>query len=111
MQADQVPAPEAHATRLRPQIAGNQIEKRGLAGAVGADDAHELACVDGHVLAFGRRDHAEVHGQVFDFEDRRHPRTSWPWRGRWARSTRVHKPPGRKKMMTSMISPSTSCQV
>src|SRR5262245_52760731 len=45
-------AVETHEPGVRPVHAGNHVEARGLAGAVGADQGYDLALVDGegHLL-------------------------------------------------------------
>jgi hypothetical protein len=42
---------QQHAAAMRAQHAGDHLEQRGLAGAVGADDADDLAALDGQVHA------------------------------------------------------------
>ena len=49
--------------------AGEAVEEGGLAGAVGADEADDLAAVDGEVdVAYGG-EAAEAHGDAGGFED------------------------------------------
>ena len=52
--------------------AGQAVEKGGLAGAVGADQGHDLTMADAQVQVVQGADAAEIHGQAADFEQRRH---------------------------------------
>ena len=49
--------------------AGQQVEHRGLAGAVGADQANEFALVDGHVEVGHGFQTTEGDAEMFGFED------------------------------------------
>ena len=53
-------AEKAHAAGLRLQVAGRDVEERGLAGAVRADDREVLAVDDIEIDAVGRDDAAEA---------------------------------------------------
>src|SRR6185295_993349 len=58
-QPDDVPAEKEHLAGIRGQVAGNQVEKRGLAGAVRADDEAALALGDRERDLADRRQAAE----------------------------------------------------
>ena len=53
---------------LRRQVTGDDVEDRGLAGAVGADETQDLALVHGERHVVNRGDTAEVVAQVADGE-------------------------------------------
>ena len=80
-------AEERHATGLRLQVAGRDVEERGLAGAVRADDREVLAVDDIEIDAVGRDDAAEADVEPARAEDDvgRHPM-------RAARSRRADEP-------------------
>src|SRR5207248_3105052 len=102
-QADQVAALERHGALVGPQMAGDEIEERRLAGAIGTDDGVVLACfqLEGDVA---RGDEAGKRlPQPVDMEHRAHAR---PQRS-LMRATRPISPSGSTSTMTSKISPST----
>ena len=63
-----VVAEEADGAGLRPEIAGRDVEERGLAGAVRSDDGEVLALVDVEVDAVGRDHAAEADLDAFGRE-------------------------------------------
>ena len=67
--AGDIDAVEADFPGVGVEIAGDQIEKRGLAGAVGADDADGLAARDGEIDGIGGLDGAEGSGEAPDLEE------------------------------------------
>src|SRR5262245_35442921 len=66
-----VGAVEADFPAVGVEIAGDQIEERGLAGAVGPDDADCLAARDAEIDGVGRLDRAEGSGEAVDLEEHR----------------------------------------
>ena len=60
----------ADLARGRDVEAGEAVEERGLAGAVGADQADDLAVVDGEVDVADGGETAEAHGDAAGLEDR-----------------------------------------
>jgi hypothetical protein len=64
---------QPHRTGIGGEVAGDQVEQRGLARPVGADDEPPLARHHGERDVLGRRQAAEALAQVRDFErGRRH---------------------------------------
>src|SRR4029077_20413870 len=63
-----IAAKKAHAAGLRPEITGRDIEKGGLAGAVGPDNGEILALVDVEVDAIRGDDPAEADLDTFGRE-------------------------------------------
>jgi len=61
-------AAQEHITDARPQEAGNRLQGRGLAGAVCADQGHDLAFLNGEADALQGVNRAVVDVQVFGFE-------------------------------------------
>src|SRR5699024_3030957 len=49
--------------------AGNAVEGGGLAGAVGADESHDLSLIDLQGQVIHRHHAAKLHGDVFQLED------------------------------------------
>ena len=66
-ETDQAFAVELHLARCRFIDAGHQVESGGLAGAVRADQADQLALVDFHIEVGDRFQTAELFGQLIDF--------------------------------------------
>ena len=66
-EADQAFAVELHLAGSRFIDAGHQVEGGGLAGAVRADQADQLALVDFHIEVGDRFQAAELFGQLIDF--------------------------------------------
>src|SRR5450759_4454845 len=61
-----------HSALARLVDAGDHIEKRGLARAVGSDQAEDLAFVHGQAQLVQRHQAAEAHGQTVAGEQRAH---------------------------------------
>src|SRR5690606_20513629 len=61
---------EADTAGCRLIDAAYEVEDRRLAGAVRTDDREDLALVDAEADAVDGLDAAEMHGQVFDFQQR-----------------------------------------
>ena len=95
-----VAAVEEHAAGVERLEPGDQVEQRGFAGAVGADDADDLALVDveGDVGVGGEA--AVALGHALDVEQQAHGAV--PPRRRMRSSNRLRMPFGRH-MHTSMI--------
>ena len=91
-QAGDLAAVEEDAAGVGRLEAGDQVEQRRLAGAVGADDAEDLALVDieGDVGVGGEA--AEALGHAFDVEQQAHVRL--PPRRRMRSSNRLRMPRG-----------------
>ena len=68
--AGHVLAAEEHPAAVGRQIAGHAVEQRGLAGAVGADQAHELARLHREVDRVHRGDPEEALGEAARLEER-----------------------------------------
>ena len=68
-----VDALEGDAARARPVGAGDAVQQAGLAGAVRADDGHQLALLDGERYIIERLDAAERQRDMCNVENRRHP--------------------------------------
>src|SRR5262249_20167232 len=89
--------------------AGDAVEHRGLAGAIGANDGGDLARAGAERDVVDRQQAAEAHRQMLDF-DQRHDvahgapprRTGWSLSegSRWA-----IRPRGRNTMISTMASP------
>ena len=76
------PAVEAHEPRIGPVDAGDHVEAGGLAGAVGADQRHDLALADRKGEVLGGAQPLEALRQPLDLKQRRHVtrpacRTAW----------------------------------
>ena len=56
---------EQHLPVGRRVHAGDDVERRGLAGAVGADKGHDLALIDLHAQIVHGYHTAELHGHIF----------------------------------------------
>src|SRR6516164_6654306 len=63
---------EDDAAGIGPQVAGDQVEERRLAGAVGADDAQHLALVERHANAVHRLHRAKALGDLFQAQQNAH---------------------------------------
>ena len=63
-------AVEHHALGRGRQRAGNRAQKRGLAGAVGADDGDRLALLDGHIDVEQRLEVAVEGRQILRLQQR-----------------------------------------
>src|SRR5690349_8152199 len=92
---------EEHCAAVRADDAGDAVEQRGLAGAVGADQAEDLSAVQVERHSVERDDSAEAHGDVahpqhrhatFTFLPPSAPTADHAWRIRWRRSP--HTPSG-----------------
>ena len=70
--AGDVPAPEVDLALGRYQQAGEQIDERGLAGAVGPHDRDELALADGQRHVVERLEGTVVLGHAPGLDERRH---------------------------------------
>src|SRR6185437_710193 len=68
--AEHIPALEGDRAAVAPQEAVEQVEERRLAGAVGADDAEDLALADGESHLLHRAQSTEGLGEIADDEDR-----------------------------------------
>src|SRR5262249_28740085 len=96
-------AAEAHHAAARGEQAGHDIEQRGLAGAVGADDREDLPGLDGEADARQRGERAEAFRDVVDLEDHaaaRRARREKSWR-------RPNSPRGMNSTMTMRTPPIT----
>ena len=60
---------ENHGASRRLDLAGNDIEQRRFAGAVGPDDDAQFAAVDRKVQLVQRLEAAEVHGEIVHLDD------------------------------------------
>ena len=87
-QPGDIGALEQDAAAGRPQHADQHAQERRLAGAVGADQAEQLAFGDGQIDAGERVHAAEIHRYIVDVEQahRRAPAMSW--------LTMAARPPG-----------------
>src|SRR5690606_37486133 len=85
-QAGDVAPAEAHDAGAGAQLAGDQVEEGGLAGAVGTDDRGERARMEGTADLVDRDVTAEADRQADGFERRRH---CFP--GRSARDQRLYR--------------------
>src|SRR5262245_21954967 len=101
-QSDQGLPVEDDAAGVRPEIACHHIEEGGLAGAVGANQAHHRLSIEGEIDVGRRGDCAKRLLQPLGDQDGAHrtlPR----------RHLSDHSPAGRNMMMTSMARPSDIC--
>src|SRR6185312_9193994 len=122
-QAGDVFAEEPDAAAIRPELAGDEVEQRRLARAVGADDQAALARRDIEVHIGGDTQAAEGFDQVAQLE-RAHPALPPPVRSaaaargprrrdqahRHSRTEPGTKPSGMKMTMATKIAPSTRFQ-
>ena len=69
MVADDGLVAEGHLAVGRRVHAGDDVERCGLAGAVGADQGYDLALVDFHAQVVDGDDAAELHGHIFKTEN------------------------------------------
>src|SRR5208282_4463699 len=98
----------------RPVEAGQAVEHRGLAGAVGADDGGDVAPIGGEGHVVHRLDAAEMHRQALHVEQRRfgsvgrfaHDAPLGLSRIEGARLARM--PRGRQIMMPTIAAPNSS---
>ena len=100
---------ELHGAGLGPQVAGGDVEKGGLAGAVGADDGELLALDHVDVDVVGRHHAAEA-----DDEAARLQEDLAGHRAASAVRRRFHMPIspfGANRMMAISTRPRMSCQV
>ena len=99
-QSRDVGSPEGNAAAVRRVDAAEEREERRLAGAVGADDAAQLALGDGEGYAVGGDDAAEALGEIPGREDRPPPSQRLPASGaRAARQPRRGSSRARVTMM------------
>ncbi len=61
---------KANAAAIGGEIPRDAVEERGLAGAVGTDQAHQLAGLDRKVDLIDGSDAEESLGESLDFQDR-----------------------------------------
>src|SRR5262249_60782164 len=87
-----------------PEEAGDEIEERRLAGAVGTDDGQPLAGRDGEAHAAERGETAEVVGKGLDLERGQAPDLSRRCR------TRPTRPAGANRVTGTEMTPRTSTQ-
>src|SRR3954471_9311523 len=95
--AGDVLAAELHVARGRPDLAEDGVEERGLAAAVRADHADDLARRDRKAHAIHRMDGAVVLAAILHFEKRSHARRR--------RSGMESRPPGSQIMSATTASP------
>src|SRR5262249_31938943 len=104
-----VAALEQHVTGARPQHAGEEVDQRGLAGAVGADQGMARGPLEPEIDVAGSGECAEIEAEAAGLEQglghARLPRTS-PDR----RSHRPMMPLRANSAMTMSRSPTPSCQ-
>ena len=94
---------EAHSALLRQVEAGDQVEQRGLAGAVRSDDREDLALLDRQAHIVDGMHAAERDRQVLGGQDG-HPRLAVN------APAKVGTMPARRKIITPMMMrPSTIC--
>src|SRR5262249_41925228 len=135
--AHELAAEQADGAGVGAQLAGDQVEERGLAGAVGADDQPPLAGLDAHVHVTGDAQPAERLLQAAELERAHGPSPAPPpmalpvplpcgtaasaagppRRGHQRRTAQRHSrrepgtsPSGMKTTMTTKIAPSTKFQ-
>jgi hypothetical protein len=101
-------AEERHATGLRLQVAGRDVEERRLPGAVRADDREVLAVDDIEVDAVGRDHAAEADDEPARAEDdvARHPMRA----ARSRRPMNPISPAGASRMIAISTPPRIICQ-
>src|SRR3989442_14690144 len=97
----QVAAAEEHATVVGGEVAGDAVEERGLAGAVRADEAHQLAGLDGEIDLVDGGDAEEALDQPANLQER-HQRVA---RAPVARRSRLSIPSGERTTTTSSRPP------
>src|SRR5690606_3718244 len=96
--------------------AGEQVDQRGLAGAVGADQGMAGALRDRERDAVGRGDAAEAAGEVVRLQhDRRHDRLQYQVHGRSSRSrptitSTTRKSPSQKVQYCGVMVEKMSCR-
>ncbi|MNT49447.1 hypothetical protein D3C72_1863030 [compost metagenome] len=73
---------QRHRARRRPVRAADEVEERGLARTVGADDGVDLARLDGGADVVDRRQAAKTFGEVFDLKHGHLP-LPLPWLLPW----------------------------
>ncbi len=106
-----VEALEQHMSLGRPQQAGQQVDQRGLAGAVGADQGMPRAGLELEVDVARGGERAEVDAQAAGFEQRRaHGDARFDWTAADNRSHRPMMPLRANSAMTTSRSPRPSCQ-
>src|SRR5262249_24836379 len=65
---------------------GQAVEDSGLPGAVGTDEADDLAGADGQVDAVDRGEAAEAHGDAVGPQEGAHGATASSWNSSWSSS-------------------------
>src|SRR5205823_7419278 len=98
--AGDVLAAELHVPRARADLAKDRVEERGLAAAIRADHADDLAGAHGEAHAVHRTDRAVVLDAVLHFQKWRHARRS--------RAGMESRPPGSQIMSATTASPNTT---
>src|SRR5439155_239986 len=90
--------------------AGEHVEERRLAGAVGADEAVDLAALDGEAHLRERDEPAEALGDTLDLEERRWRRRRGAHRvvSSRLRTAEGSSPAGRTSIITTIASPKIS---
>src|SRR5439155_11756708 len=97
----QVAAAEQHATAVGRKVAGDAVEERGLARAVRADEAHQLARLDDEIDLIDGRDAEEALDEAADLQQR-HQRAG---RAPVARRSRLSIPSGERTTTSSRSAP------
>ena len=77
---------------------GDHVDEHGLAGAIGADDADDLARRDGDIQVLGSDDGAETLVHLKNFEHQARDRLKI-----------VSRPLGAKKMRSTSVAPMMNC--
>jgi hypothetical protein len=72
VQAGEILAVEVNLTRVGREVAADQAEQAGLAGAVRSHDAHDVALLDGQRQLFGHHHAAELLGDAVQFKQHGH---------------------------------------
>src|SRR5262249_18385045 len=94
-------------------LPGHDVHHRRLAGAVGSDDATELAGVDPQGQPVERLEAVEAHGQILEIQNRpAHQLARLPadHRASLAPGTRPMSPRGRNSVTRTKIAPSAYSQ-
>ena len=103
-----IDAAEPDAAGLRAVHAGHQVDEGGLAGPVGADQADDLALLETEAHIVDGLDAAEAMAEAIGHQDgRAHAATFGrpSSRATMRRQSMPSRPPGRKKISTTMTAP------